>query len=51
MKQASTLALLTLLFIEIVNINTSDGFAHLALLHTTTDLQRMNSLVAAQRTP
>jgi len=52
MKKISILSLLTLLTIEVIGTSKIEGkFVHPGLLHTTADLQRMKSMVAAERQP
>jgi hypothetical protein len=51
MTRTSIILLLSLLSIEVGKIKTSNSFVHPGLLHTTSDIQRMKSMVAAKREP
>jgi hypothetical protein len=51
MVRTSILLLLSLLSIEIGKLKVSTSFVHPGLLHTTVDLQRMQSMVARQYQP
>jgi hypothetical protein len=51
MEKVRILLFLSLLTIEVLGTNKNVKFVHPGLLHTTADLQRMKSMVAAERQP